>query len=386
MNSIKGLLYTTLFLCLTIVPCYTHATNITIIREGGGSELIANSLVATTVAVVQGADYLELPINMSADDELIVFKNITLNGLTNVAELFPARHRDDGNYYVIDFNLRELRQLRLKNVFEEDNNSLSLGIPTLREELTVIRKLNVQLGKETGVVIGLEKPSFYTAEGKDMIQKLQQILELLSYNAHDKLFLQSDNPDVLQKISRWPHAAGNKRFCLIQLVKMKENRDTDQMDGQIPQYQHGWLFTNSGLRILASYASAVAFPADILLHNRIAVENTFVSLNNYGIKIFALSSGNDHAFLAQQVGGDMGVPTQATEKTRWYEGIYLDSTPTAPGVATTPEPAQTQNADATPEESTLPPFFSNLGLSQPKHTNTSRGDKSGSKINEEDFN
>ena len=371
MKTIPVFFCTALIFCFTLLFCSAHAnTEISIIRNGGYPDLIENNLVATSVAISQGADYLELPVNISADDQLIVFKDTTLNRLTDVADLFPIRHREDGNYYVVDFTLGELRQLRLRMVFEEDSNSLSLGISTLTEELTLIRKLNSILGKNTGIVIGLQEPAFYRAEGKDMSTRLRQNLNLLSYGPHDKLFLQCADPDELQKIGKWTQTESSNRFSLIQLIKPKQNAELEQTNELPIQYQHDWLFTNSGLRILASYAAAVAFPADSLKKNRDEAENMFHAIRNYGIKIFIESPEDNKTVYFPGYASTMNPPAEGSIKKDFYfDGIYLDSIQMSLIKEEKPETSQArvQPADAV-KTSTLPPFFSNLGLSQPKHT------------------
>jgi len=353
MKTITGRFCTLLTLCFAIFFSCVHASaNVTILKNSGGANLIENTLVATTVSVSQGADYLALPINMSADDQLVVFKDTTLNRLTDVADVFPTKYRDDGNYYVVDFSLGELRQLRLRNVFEEDSNSLSLGIPTLKEELTLIRSLNSLLDRETGVVLTLQEPGFYNKEGKSLSRELQQILQLLSYTPKDKLFIGCSDPDELQKISRWPRAENGDNFSLIQQIQLKQSRGEEQPEQSPIIYQHDWLFTNSGLRILASYAVAVALPSELIKASSPTIENLMLSLRNYGIKIFLQSENNSSQ---REVG---------------FDGRYLDSIDVTPVQDTKNNSisASTLNPAPQTEKSTLPPFFSNLGLSQPKNT------------------
>lgn len=374
MKTISVYFSTVLLFCSCLFFSSTQARGqLTITRNGGGADLIENSLVATSIAVSQGADYLELPVNMSSDDQLVVFKDTTLNRLTDVANLFPARHREDGNYYVVDFSLLELRQLRLRNVFEEDRNSLSLGIPTLTEELTLIRKLNALLGKTTGVVIGLQEPAFYSKEGKDMSNQLRRMLERLSYGPQDKLFLQCADPDELQKIGRWPQAENGGTFSLIQLIELQDSAEGNQ-PGQFPRsYQHNWLFTNSGLRILASYATAVALPAEIVHNQGLEGKNIVHSLRNYGIKIFiqSFSDGTTPPLqpLPPATLPPAGRPT--TDETD-FDGLYIDSIHMSQDITKSTAPIPVQNSANTVEKSSLPPFFSNLGLSQPKQINNSR--------------
>ena len=372
MKTITGAFCTALSLCSTLFFSCVHAsTDITIIRNGGGANLIENTLVATTVSVSQGADYLEFPVNMSADDQLVVFKDTTLNRLTDVADVFPTKHREDGNYYVVDVNLGELRQLRLSNVFEEDSSSLSLGIPTLKEELTLIRSLNSLLGKNTGIVVTLQEPGFYTKEGKNVSGQLQQTLHLLSYSPEDKLFIECSDPDELQKISRWARSKNGGRFSLIQQIKLKQNTGEEQFDKSAIKYQHDWLFTNSGLRILASYADAVAMPSEMVKVNSTEVDNILVSLRNYGMKVFLQPKSNRVLNDFSHSGMSMNQAGNSSQIDAEFDGVYIDSN----DVTATKNENNFSVSVSTPTskdqmgKSTLPPFFSNLGLSQPNNTN-----------------
>lgn len=374
MKTITGGFCTALTFCsILLFSCGHASTGFTIIRNGGGANLIENTLVAATVSVAKGADYLGFPLNMSADDHLIVFKDTTLNRLTDVADVFPTRHREDGNYYAVDFSLGELRQLRLSNVFEEDNSSLSLGIPTLKEELTLIRSLNSLLGKNTGVVLTLQTPEFYTKEGKNISGQLQQTLQLLSYTPQDKLFIECADPDELQKISRWPRNENGDRFSLIQLVQIKQNTEEELLNESPVKYQHDWLFTNSGLRILASYADAVAIPSEIVAKDNTEVENLLLSLRHYGLKIFLQAKSIKSISELSHSNVTVSQENKSRQIVADFDGIYLDSIDVAPAKnendfsvsASSPLP------ELPIEKSGLPPFFSNLGLSQPKNSSHS---------------
>lgn len=329
-------------------------TTITILKDGGGTELLENSLVAITVAVTEGADFIELPVNLSNDDQLVVFKDTTLNRLTDVADLFPDRNREDGSYYVLDFSLNELRQLRLKNVFEDEKSALSLGIPTLKETLNVIQTLNHRFQKNSGVVISLVQPGFYSKEGKNMGLQLKRSLELLSYNPGQKLYIESSDPDELQKISRWPQENNSSKYSLIQSIELKPITNQDTIEITSRRIQNSWLFTNSGLRILASYASAVSLPQEILDGGDIDIKSFAQSLHNYDIKLLSrtssdTSSSDNNVMLAD------------------FDGLYVDSLQQLI-VEETPVTKTLQENQISENGSSLPPFFSNLGLKQPKPT------------------
>ena len=80
-----------------------------IAHRGASGYLPEHTLEAKQLAFEMGADYLEQDIVASRDDELVVLHDIHLDRVTNVAEKFPQRIRDDGRYYARDFDLDEIQ-------------------------------------------------------------------------------------------------------------------------------------------------------------------------------------------------------------------------------------------------------------------------------------
>lgn len=58
-------------------------------------------------------DYIEQDVVMTKDDQLVVLHDHYLDRVTDVAERFPDRAREDGRYYAIDFTLAEIKSLRV---------------------------------------------------------------------------------------------------------------------------------------------------------------------------------------------------------------------------------------------------------------------------------
>ena len=76
-----------------------------IAHRGASGYLPEHTLAAKQLAHEMGADYLEQDVVASRDDELIVLHDIHLDRVTDVADRFPGRERDDGRFYVRDFDL-----------------------------------------------------------------------------------------------------------------------------------------------------------------------------------------------------------------------------------------------------------------------------------------
>ena len=73
-----------------------------------------NTLEAFELAQAENADGTELDLVLTADGDLAVFHDTTLDNLTNVEDVFPdSRRRADGRYHVADFTMAELRTLEV---------------------------------------------------------------------------------------------------------------------------------------------------------------------------------------------------------------------------------------------------------------------------------
>jgi glycerophosphoryl diester phosphodiesterase len=83
-------------------------------HRGASIQSEENTLEAFRLAQAQNADGTELDLRLTADDQLAVFHDRTLDALTNVEDIFPStRQRADGRYHVADFTMAELRTLEV---------------------------------------------------------------------------------------------------------------------------------------------------------------------------------------------------------------------------------------------------------------------------------
>jgi len=337
-------------------------TKIVIAENGAGNDLIEHTLPAIAIAATKNVDYLELHLVMTADDELMVYRDLTLNRLSNIGKVFPERCRADGNYYVIDFTLSEIRQLRLRNVFETSPSSLSLGIPTLKEALSLIRKLETLLNKQIGVALEIEDPRFHRNSGKDIANATLDTLTLFDYTSEEsKLYLQCCDPDELQRIHNQLLPEKQMHLPLIQLIVYNDKSKTKQLSDKKEPYNYEWMFTNIGLRMLASYAAAIALPTSAIVdQDGTLLMNQYIDeVHKYGIKVLAYSVSVDKDKFPSFA---TNFPTllKFYYKETNIDGLYTDSFT---------EVVQHNEQLAAQEEyrAGLPTFFSTLELSNPKN-------------------
>jgi len=230
------------------------AQKIVVAHRGASGYLPEHTLEAKAMAFAMGADYIEQDVVMTADDQLIVLHDITLDRTTDVADQFPGRVRDDGRFYAIDFTLAEIKQLNVSEGFRMENGekqpsfsrrfplgASSFRVPTLREEIELIQGLNKSTGKDIGIYPEVKSPAFHRAAGKDLSTALIEMLKAYGYTSkQDKVFVQTFSFEELKIIHDEILPAAGIELKLVQLVGDEES--------------YGWMFDATGMQTVARYA------------------------------------------------------------------------------------------------------------------------------------
>ncbi|NNE59967.1 MAG: glycerophosphodiester phosphodiesterase, partial [Woeseia sp.] len=229
-----------------------------IAHRGACGYLPEHTLEAKALAVGLGADYLEQDVVISRDDELIVSHDIHLDRVTNVAEVFPGRQRDDGRFYVRDFDLAELRQLLVWERFSDDEGretvfpdrfparSGRFRIATLDDELQMVAGLNRSRKRRIGIYPELKAPAWHRTEGVDGARLLLAALSRYGYTSKaDPVFLQCFDARELRRIRE-------ELGCRLRTVQLIADNSWGESDTDYEQ-----LLTAQGLENVAEYADAI---------------------------------------------------------------------------------------------------------------------------------
>ena len=227
-----------------------------IAHRGASGYLPEHTLAAKALAHEMGADYLEQDVVASRDDELVVLHDIHLDRVTDVASRFSARARADGRYYVRDFDLAELRELRVWERLRADGLPVYPGryppksgefrIHTLAEELQFINELNAASGRRAGIYPEIKKPAWHRAEGVDLAPLLLEELREKGWRGReDPVFVQCFDFAELRRLREELDCP----YALIQLLGENSwgESDTDYETLQTP----------SGLARLAHVADGI---------------------------------------------------------------------------------------------------------------------------------
>ena len=238
---------------------------IVIAHRGASGYLPEHTIAAKAMAYAQGADYIEQDLVMTKDDELVVLHDRHLDTVTNVAEIFPDRFRDDGRFYVIDFTLEEIRKLSVVERFEMKEGvatpvftdrfplgKSSFRVHTFSEEIELIQGLNVSTGKSVGIYPEIKSPAFHRDEGKDIAVAALNVLKQYGYDEKtDKIFLQCFDTSELQRIHDELMPQLNMDVPLVQLMGTEE--------------EYHWMLSESGMQRLATYVDGIGPSAYLLI-------------------------------------------------------------------------------------------------------------------------
>ena len=197
---------------------------VVIAHRGASGHLPEHTLPAKALAYAMGADYLEQDVVATRDDQLVVLHDIHLDRVTNVAELFPGRARDDDRYYVRDFDLDEILALRVHERTDAKGKPVFPGrfpsagedfrVHTFERELQLVADINRNGAHTVGIYPEIKSPAWHREEGVDITELVLDALRQFGYSGHsDAVYLQCFDEREVRRIR---HDLG----CTLKLVQL----------------------------------------------------------------------------------------------------------------------------------------------------------------------
>lgn len=251
-----------LALVITLIPgCMNKMSGkpVIIAHRGASGYLPEHTLECKSMAYAMGPDYLEQDVVLTRDDHPVVIHDHYLDTVSDVVEKFPARKRNDGRYYVIDFTLEEIKKLTLHERIDLNtgttvypkrfpgSSNIGFKIPTLEEEIELIQGLNKSTGHNIGFYTELKAPWFHEKEGKNIAKIILEIF--IKYNIKGKkanCYIQCFDPHCLKYIRKTLKAD----IKLIQLI-------ADDSWGETPGVMYSKMLTKEGIDEIAQYADGI---------------------------------------------------------------------------------------------------------------------------------
>jgi glycerophosphoryl diester phosphodiesterase len=228
-----------------------------IAHRGASGYVPEHTLEAKAYAHALGADYIEQDVVATRDNELVVLHDIFLDRVTDVADRFTGRHREDGRYYVRDFDLAEIRTLNVHERRRSDGvtavfpNRFPTGVgrfrvSTLREEIRFIQGMNQSTGRVMGIYSEIKKPAFHREDGVDISPMVLQLLDDLGYHTKsDPVIVECFDARETRRIR---HELG----CQLKLAQLIEDNEARESDTDYDQ-----LRTPEGLADIARTVDAI---------------------------------------------------------------------------------------------------------------------------------
>jgi glycerophosphoryl diester phosphodiesterase len=228
-----------------------------IAHRGACAYLPEHTLEAKALAYGMGADYLEQDVVATRDDQLLVSHDIHLDTVTDVAERYPTRARDDGRFYARDFDLAEIKTLNAHERTVEDGktavyegrfpaNAGRFSVATLCEEIEMLVGLNKATGRDVGIYPEVKRPAWHRAEGVDLSKLMLDTLN--SYGFTDR------NSNVYVQCFDWQELTRirDDLGCQLKLVQLIGENSWEESDTDYDE-----LKTAAGLKKVAVVADGI---------------------------------------------------------------------------------------------------------------------------------
>lgn len=257
------------------------ADPIVIAHRGASGYLPEHTIAAYERAIDLGADFIEPDLVITRDGELVARHDIYLGTTTNVAEVprFSDRRKVvDGreDWFVEDFTLQELRELRARQAFPGRTREFDdrFPIPTFQEVIDLVQRKREETGRRIGIYPETKAPSHYQSLGHDFAGILLSQLARNGLNSdRAPVFVQSFEPGILKTL---------RELSTVRLVMLVS-----------PQSREALTTPNIPLEEIATFADGVG-PLKVLLMNLDGTDSGFVAqAHSLGLTVHAWTFRDD---------------------------------------------------------------------------------------------
>jgi glycerophosphoryl diester phosphodiesterase len=235
-----------------------------IAHRGASGYLPEHTLAAYSVAILQGADFIEPDLVMTKDGHLIARHDNVLNLTTDVARRpdFADRRTTkvvDGvtvtGWFSEDFTLTEIKQLRAIERIPDVRPANArfdgqFQVPTLQEIIDLVKSHERALGRRIGLYPETKHPTYFQRLGLPMEEPLVEMLCRNGYEeAPERVFIQSFEVGNLRKLDSMTP------IPLVQLLG-REGKPYD-VEAERGALTYDQMATPQGLADIATYADGV---------------------------------------------------------------------------------------------------------------------------------
>lgn len=263
-----------------------------IAHRGASGYLPEHTAVAKALAYGLGADFIEQDLVATRDGELVVLHDVFLDDVSDVAVRFPGRQREDGHFYVVDFELAEIGALSLHERRRAGTSSPSypgrfpyalsaFRVLPFADEIRLISGLNVTTGRRVGLYPEIKAPAWHAAQaGIDLTLLVYTALERWRDIVSGPVFVQSFDAGALRRLR---HELGAP-WPLVQLLGAEAARSLAD--------------DSRAAAAIGEYASAVGLPYETLIEpaaGRLEASRLAGMLEEAGLRLHPYTLRRDDA-------------------------------------------------------------------------------------------
>lgn len=241
---------------------------ILIAHRGASGERPEHTIASYTLAIEQGADFIEPDLVLTKDGVLVARHENEISTTTDVADhpAFASRkttkmidQRSVTGWFTEDFTLAELKTLRARERLPKlrPANTAYDGqfdIPTFDEIIALAHEKSKEKGKIIGLYPETKHPGYFASIGLPHETPLLRTLTAAGFSKKDDpVFIQSFEVGNLMALSL------KTGLRLIQLV------DAEGGPADMPETSYAQMLSDEGLTRIASYAAGIGPAKDLIL-------------------------------------------------------------------------------------------------------------------------
>ncbi len=274
-------------------------------HRGASADRPEHTIASYTVAIAQGADFIEPDLVSTRDHVLVARHENEISGTTDVAAHpeFAGRKATkviDGQsvagWFTEDFTLAELKTLRARERLPQlrPANTAYDGkfeIPTFAEIIALARAESVRTGRTIGIYPETKHPSYFRAAGLPLEPVLLAELAKAGWtHAGDPVIVQSFEAGNLRALRK------QTGVRLIQLIDAGTSADGISYDAMV---------TPAGLKDIAGYANGIGPSKDRIIprtpDGTLALPTTLVAdAHGAGLQVHPWTFRPENYFLPKQ--------------------------------------------------------------------------------------
>ena len=285
---------------VAMAPVKSLSSPIVIAHRGASGLRPEHTLASYTLAIEQGADFIEPDLVFTKDDIFVARHENDITGTTDVATHPEFADRKatkviDGEshtgWFTEDFTLAELKTLRAKERLPQlrpDSAKYDgqFEVPTLAEIIALAKAQTKKKGRTIGIYPETKHPSYFASIGKPMEARLVAQLKAVGWDSADApVFIQSfevNNLKALHKLTK---------IRLIQLM----DASGGPADKAAPSYAA--MAMPEGLKAIARYAYGIGPNKNMIWNGVTAPTSLVADAHAAGLRLHPWTFRAENAFL-----------------------------------------------------------------------------------------